>query len=110
MLEYRWQKSGSVPTGYSDSDWAGDKATGKSTTGGILMLGAYLAKSWSRTHDSVTLSSAEAEFVAMESLSTRSMCREWELTNKDQASILYADASTALSIAKRQGGWKDAPY
>ena len=58
VLQYRWQKSGSVPTGYSDSDWAGDKATGKSTAGGIIMLGAHLVKSWGRTQDSVTLSSA----------------------------------------------------
>ena len=64
VLEYRWQAAGSVPTGYSDSDWAGDRTTGKSTTGGIVMLGTHLVKSWSRTQDSVTLSSAEAELVA----------------------------------------------
>ena len=71
------------------------------------MLGTHLAKSWSRTQDSVTLSSAVAELVAlgklaMESLGIRSMCREWGLTDGGQASTLYADASAALSIAKRQ--------
>ena len=34
------------------------------------------------------------------------MCREWELTKDGQASTLYADASAALSIAKRQGAGK----
>ena len=50
-----------------------------------MKLGTHLVKSWSRTQDSVTLSSAEAELVAlgklaMESLGIRSMCREWGLT------------------------------
>ena len=72
------------------------------------MLGAHLVKSWSRTLDSATLSSAEAELVAlgklaMETLGIRSMCREWGLTEEGRASTLYADASAALSIAKRQG-------
>ena len=107
VLEYRWQVSGSVPTGYSDSDWAGDRATGKGTTGGIVMLGTHVVKSWSRTQDSVTLSSPGAEFVAlgelaMESLGISSMWRERELTANGKTSTLYADASAALSIAKRQ--------
>ena len=75
------------------------------------MLGNHLIKSWSRTQDSVTLSSAEAELVAlgklaMETLGIRSMCREWLLTQEGKASKLYADASAALSIAKRQGAGK----
>ena len=111
VLEYRWQVASCSPAGYSDSDWAGDRATGKSTSGGIVMLGGHLVKSWSRTQDSVTLSSAEAELVAlgklaMETLGIRSMCREWELTQDGHASTLYADASAALSIAKRQGAGK----
>ena len=75
------------------------------------MLGTHLVKSWSRTPDSVTLRSAEAELVAlgklaMEILGIRSMCREWELTEEGKASTLYADASAGLSIAKRQGAGK----
>ena len=75
------------------------------------MLGAHLVKCWSRSQDSATLSSAEAELVAlgklaMETLGVRSMCREWELTEEGSASTLYADASAALSIAKRQGAGK----
>ena len=75
------------------------------------MLGTHQVKSWSRTQDSVTLSSVEAELVAlgklaMETLGIRSMCREWELTEEGEASKLYADASAALSIAKRQGAGK----
>ena len=58
-----------------------------------------------------TLSSAEAELVAlgklaMEMLGIRSMCEEWKLSKPEVTSRLYADASAALSIAKRQGAGK----
>ena len=111
VLEYRWQNRCVAPSGYSDSDWAGDRRTGKSTSGGLIMLGTHLVKSWSRTQDSVTLSSAEAELVAlgklaMETLGVRSMCREWSIMNADAPSQLWADASAALSIAQRQGAGK----
>ena len=110
-MEYRWQEEGEIPVGYSDSDWAGDRKTGKSTSGGIIMFGSHLIKSWSRTQDSITLSSAQAELVAlgklaMEMLGVRSMCREWSLVQEGLASRLFADASAALSIAKRQGAGK----
>ena len=111
VLEYAWQGRCGAPQGYSDSDWAGDRKTGKSTSGGLVMIGGHLIKSWSRTQDSVTLSSAEAELVAlgklaMEALGIRSMSQEWQITNENVASTLYADASAALSIAKRQGAGK----
>ena len=75
------------------------------------MLGSHLVKSWSRTQDSVTLSSAEAELVAlgklaMEMLGIRSMGQEWEMFQATLPSQCYADASAALSIAKRQGAGK----
>ena len=75
------------------------------------MIGSHLVKSWSRTQDSVTLSSAEAELVAlgklaMEMLGVRSMTEEWRMTSAEVPSQLFADASAALSIAKRQGAGK----
>ena len=44
--------------------------------------------------------------LAMETLGVRSMCEEWQLSRSTQVSELYADASAALSIAKRQGAGK----
>ena len=75
------------------------------------MRSQHLIKSWSRTQDAITLSSAEAELVAlgklaMEVLGVRSMSEEWKLSKASQVSQLYADASAALSIAKRQGAGK----
>ena len=75
------------------------------------MRGRHLMKAWSRTQDSITLSSAEAELVAlgklaMEIIGIRSMCEEWGMSRSAQTSDLFADASAALSIAKRQGAGK----
>ena len=75
------------------------------------MVGGHLIKSWSRTQDSVTLSSAEAELVAlsklaMEMLGVRSMASEWRMMHGCAASKLFVDASAAFSIAKRHGAGK----
>ena len=98
VWQYQWQKGGEAPSGFSDSDWAGDRRTGKSTSGGIILLERHLIKSWSRTQDAVTLSSAEAELVAMgklalEIIGIRSMCEEWQMFKFETVSRLYADAS-----------------
>ena len=45
VMEYQWKQAGENPVGYSDSDWGGDRKTGKSTCGGIIMLGGHLIKS-----------------------------------------------------------------
>ena len=44
--------------------------------------------------------------LAMEVLGVRSMCEEWQLSKATQVGELYADASAALRIAKRQGTGK----
>ena len=48
---------------YSDTDWAGCPRTRRSTSGGCLMLGKHLIKSWSTTQGPISLSSGEAEFM-----------------------------------------------
>ena len=57
------------------------------------MMGSHLVKAWSRTQDSVTPSSTEAELVAlgklaMEILGIRSMAAEWEMSDDAAASNL----------------------
>ena len=61
MFMYPWQVTDVVDV-YSDTDWAGCPKTRKSTSGGCVMLGSHLIKSWSSTQSSVSLSSGEAEF------------------------------------------------
>ena len=46
---------------YLDTEFAGSKATRRSTSGGVAMRGTHLIKSYSQTQSTVCLSSAEAE-------------------------------------------------
>ena len=50
--------------GYSDSDYAGDKVDRKSTSGTCQFLGRSLASWSSKKQNSVSLSTAEAEYIA----------------------------------------------
>lgn len=57
-------QSWSIPNGYSDADWAGDKSTRRSTTGYVFKF-LNGALSWkSRLQPTVALSSTEAEYRA----------------------------------------------
>lgn len=51
--------------GYSDSDWAGDKESRKSTSGFIFMLNGGPVSWCSKRQPTVALSSTEAEYIAL---------------------------------------------
>ena len=59
-IYYPWQRANRLET-YSDTDWAGCVKTRKSTSGGCILLGDHLLKSWSSTQANIALSSGEAE-------------------------------------------------
>ena len=61
IYEYRFRCTERVEV-YSDTDCVGCIKTCKSTSGGCLMLGGHLLKSWSSTKAIVSLSLGEAEF------------------------------------------------
>ena len=46
---------------WTDGDWAGDVVSRRSCSGGCIMLGGNLMHHWSKTQQSVALSSGEAE-------------------------------------------------
>ena len=50
---------------YSDSDWAGCVKTRKSTSGGVMMLGGGVLRTWSSTQSTIAQSSGEAEYCVM---------------------------------------------
>ena len=49
---------------YTDSDWAGERTSRKSTSGGFLQVGAHTLCHWSKLQSTVALSSGEAELNA----------------------------------------------
>ena len=61
VYKYDFQEATEIDC-YSDTDWAGCPRTRRSTSGGCLMLGQHLIKSWSTTQVAISLSSGEAEF------------------------------------------------
>ena len=48
----------------TDSDWAGDIKTRRSCSGGLIRVGGTLIHHWSKTQQTLTLSSGEAEMNA----------------------------------------------
>ena len=53
--------------GFSDSDWAGNANDRKINTGGCFYVGANLVAWMSKKKNSVSLSTAEAEYIAARS-------------------------------------------
>ena len=91
--------------GYSDSDSAGCKRSRRSMSGGMIVVGGAVIKSWSNRQGTVALSSGEAEFysagkAAAELIGIKSMMRDmgWDADIK-----LHVDATVAQAMANRQG-------
>ncbi|VVA41345.1 PREDICTED: Copia, partial [Prunus dulcis] len=57
--------------GYSDADWAGSIDDRKSTTGGCFYIGNNLVSWFSKKQNCVSLSTAEAEYIAAGSCCTQ---------------------------------------
>ena len=105
IWEYRWQPPGQRVEAYSDSDWAGDKITRRSTSGGAIYHGRHLLKTWAKKQAVIAMSSAEAELYAAcrcasEALGIQTFMRD--LGNNTDVR-LHMDSSSALSLTGRQG-------
>ena len=90
---------------FSDSDWAGDKTTRRSTSGGMAVLAGGLLKSWSSTQGTVAMSSGEAEYYAMvkaaaEGLGIQALAKDLGLQLKLR---LWVDSTAAKAIVSRIG-------
>ena len=108
VMKYQWQGEESSVETFTDSDWAGCRQTGKSTSGGAVTIGEHFIKSWASTQANITLSSAEAELVAMtkataETIGIINMIQD---LGRQMTGVVYADSSAALAIADRKGSGK----
>ena len=104
VYKYGWQGEEKEVTGYSDSDWAGCKDTGKSTSGGLIMIGGHFIKGWARTQKNIALSSGEAELIALVKVAAEmkgisAMAGDWGETLGGKA---YVDSSASLGVAGRR--------
>lgn len=89
---------------YCDADFAGDEASGRSTTGYVILYGGAPIQWRSQKQPLVTLSSTEAELVSLCSLVKelvwlRDLIFELQLMKKEPTTI-YCDNQSAIRLAK----------
>ena len=104
-MNFCWQKWCNKISMYTDSDWAGDRVSRKSTTGGAMIIGGHAIKTWSKDKSVVALSSGEAElyaanYGAAQALGLKSMAAD--LGVKLDIDLLI-DAKATMGIISRQG-------
>ena len=100
-----WQQNSPVLTLLVDSDWAGDKVSRKSCSGGCILHGNHLISHWSKLQGNIALSSGEAELNAAvkgvsEVIGVQEMCKEFGF---DLGVSIGTDASVCKSILLRHG-------
>ena len=88
-----------------DSDWADDKATRQSCSGGEILFHSCAVLTWARTQKTRALSSAEAELYpigsgAIEGLGAAQLLKEWQC---ETAPLIWTDSKSALAVCRRRG-------
>ena len=104
-LHYRRQDEVTTLTTHTDANWAGDKVTRKSTSGGAVQRGENLIKTWSKTQSLIAMSSAESElygYVKATAECLGVMPSLVDLGTKHDG-VIKADASATLGIISRRG-------
>ncbi|CAM8883048.1 unnamed protein product [Rhodiola kirilowii] len=89
--------------GFCDADWAGNAEDWKSTSGGCFFLGNNLVSWFSKKQNSISLSTAEAEYTAAGSCCTQLLWMKQMLSEygvKQKEMTLYCDNMSAISISK----------
>ena len=100
-----WQNNDEVNVDvHVDSDWAKGPER-KSTSGGMMMINGTVAKHWSRTQATRSLSTAEAEYYAVvtgaaEGLGMQLVMADLGVTTHVR---VWTDSNAAKAIASRRG-------
>ena len=104
-IRYKFQEESEGITVFTDSDWAGDKVTRKSTSGGVVCRGQHTISWWCKLQSNIALSSCEAELNAalkgaVEGLNVQRLA---ESLGDELPLELRTDASAARGVLLRQG-------
>ena len=91
--------------GISDADWAGDRKTRRSVACGVITADGCHVAAYSRRQEIVALSSGEAEFCGMHTLSTETILLKDLFVWLGFRVVLTAstDSSAARAMAYREG-------
>jgi hypothetical protein len=97
----------SVPAivGYSDADWAGDRATRRSTTGFVFMMCGGPVAWRTRLQRSVALSTTEAEIMGLsetfkEGVWFRRLATDLAILQENVPSIIHEDNQGAIALMR----------
>ena len=89
---------------YTDADWAGSVDDRKSTSGAAFYLGGCLVSWMSKKQSSVTLSTAEAEYIAAAACCTQVLWMKQTLqdiqVNYEEPISILCDNTSAINISK----------
>jgi hypothetical protein len=106
-IDYRLKLGGAFPSvtvqAYADADWAGDLDSRKSRTGYIVQLNDSVVMWSSKLQSSTALSSTEAEYLALSSVTTdilwlRNFLKEMGF-EQTSPSIVFQDNKSCIDIA-----------
>ena len=105
VQKFQWQRMPEKLHTFTDSDWAGDRESRKSTSGGAITWGCHTIKTWSTTQQTIALSSGEAELYALvkgaaQSHGIASMLWDFGI---EVGCTVCTDASAAIGMVHRQG-------
>ena len=106
IWKYCWQAPLTIVDVTSDANWAGCRRGRKSTSGGTIMLGSHLIRSYSKTQSVIAKSSGESELYAVIRASTEGLGMITLLKDlgiKDAKVRIGMDASAAIGMAQRTG-------
>ncbi len=104
-IRYKFQEESEGIVVYTDSDWAGDIETRKSTSGGVVCRGSHTISWWCKLQSNIALSSCEAELNAALKGAVEGLNVQRSAASLGDALPLElrTDASAARGVILRQG-------
>lgn len=102
-LVYKRNESAKTLIGYSDSDWGGDKNDARSTPGYVFRLFGNTVSWASRKQSTVSLSSTEAEYIALteaicEQKWIKKLLTEFKIDSEEPV-VIFEDNQSCIKIA-----------
>ena len=106
VWRYCWQAPVSIIDVTSDANWAGCRRGRKSTSGGTIMLGSHLIRTYSKTQSTIAKSSGESELYAVvrasaEGLGMATLLSDFGVPDPRVSVVMHASA--AIGMAQRTG-------
>lgn len=110
-LHLQYRKTDLNITGYSDADWASNPDDRHSTTGNIFLMSEGSISWLSQRQPTVALSTAEAEYIALcsvtqETVWLQKLMEDLIIKSEPKPMIIYEDNQGAIAMAKNPVGHK----